>query len=160
MKHFLSVAILLSSLPVSGLAAGDIFDKANIAALWIVPYDAKKRGPEERAQMLQELGVTKFAYDWRAEHVPTFNAEIDAMQKHGIEITAWWYPSRKPEILDAIKSHGIHPQLWVCGSRSITTTNDSERIEAEAARIRPIAEDAAALGCNRRRGQTLQPFVE
>ena len=147
MKHLLSIAILLSNLPVSGLAAGDIFDKANIAALWIVPYDAKKRGPEERAQMLQELGVTKFAYDWRAEHVPTFNAEIEAMQKHGIEITAWWYPSRKPEILDAIKSHGIHPQLWVCGSRSITTTNDSERIEAEAARIRPIAEDAAELDC-------------
>ena len=80
-----------------------LFDRQNIAALWIVPYDAKKRGPEERAQMLRELGLTKLAYDWRAEHVPTFNAEIEAMQKHGIEITAWWYPSHKPEILDAIK---------------------------------------------------------
>ncbi|MSU53782.1 MAG: sugar phosphate isomerase/epimerase [Opitutaceae bacterium] len=125
-----------------------LFDRQNIAALWIVPYDAKKRGPEERAQMLRELGLTKLAYDWRAEHVPTFNAEIEAMQKHGIEITAWWYPSHKPEILDAIKRHGIHPQLWVCGSRAITVTNHAERIEAEAARIRPIAADAAALGCN------------
>jgi sugar phosphate isomerase/epimerase len=97
--------------------------------------------------MLKELGMIKLAYDWRAEHVPTFDAEIEAMQKHGIEITAWWYPAQNQKILDAIKSHGIHPQLWVCGSRGITTTNDAERIEAEAARIRPIAQEAAKLGC-------------
>ncbi|WP_397379457.1 sugar phosphate isomerase/epimerase family protein [Prosthecobacter sp.] len=144
----LTITILATaSAKVTAADAPSIFDRKNIAALWIVPYDAKKRGPEERALMLKELGVTKLAYDWRAEHVPTFNAEVEAMQKHGIEITAWWYPARNPQILDAIKSHGIHPQLWVCGSRTITTTNDAERIEAEAARIRPIAEDAAALGC-------------
>jgi hypothetical protein len=144
----LTIAILATASPrLSAADAPSLFERKNIAALWIVPYDAKKRGPEERAQMLQELGLTKLAYDWRAEHVPTFNAEIEAMQKHGIEITAWWYPGRKPEILEAIKSHGIHPQLWVCGSRSITATNDAERLEAEAARIRPIAADAAALGC-------------
>ena len=130
-----------------GAETASLFDRKNIAALWIVPYDAKKRGPEERAQMLQELGLTKLAYDWRAEHVPTFDAEIEAMQKHGIEITAWWYPTRNQKILDAIKRHGIHPEFWVCGSRAITVTNDAERIEAEAARIRPIAEEAAALGC-------------
>jgi sugar phosphate isomerase/epimerase len=144
----LTIAILAtSSAKLTAADAPSLFDRKNIAALWIVPYDAKKRGPEERALMLKELGVTKLAYDWRAEHVPTFNAEVEAMQKHGIEITAWWYPARNPQILDAIKSHGIHPQLWVCGSRTITTTNDAERIEAEAARIRPIAEEAAALGC-------------
>ncbi|MEN9632876.1 MAG: hypothetical protein RL077_1280, partial [Verrucomicrobiota bacterium] len=128
------LAVVLLAPPFAKLAAAEtpsLFDRQNIAALWIVPYDAKKRGPEERAQMLRELGLTKLAYDWRAEHVPTFNAEIEAMQKHGIEITAWWYPSHKPEILDAIKRHGIHPQLWVCGSRAITVTNHAERIEAE-----------------------------
>jgi hypothetical protein len=147
--HVIVIAALLFLSPAD-LRAADVpslFDRKNVAALWIVPYDAKKRGPEERAQMLQELGLTKLAYDWRAEHVPTFNAEIEAMQKHGIEISAWWYPGRKTEILDAIKRHGIHPQLWVCGTRAITATNDAERIEAEAARIRPIAEDAVALGC-------------
>ena len=136
-----------ASVSLTAADAPSIFDRKNIAALWIVPYDAKKRGSEERAQMLKELGLTKLAYDWRAEHVPTFDAEVEAMQKHGIEITAWWYPGRNPEILNAIKRHGSHPQLRVCGSRAITVTNDAERIEAEAARIRPIAEDAAALGC-------------
>ncbi len=148
--HLCLLAVILLAPPFAKLLGAEtpsLFDRKNIAALWIVPYDAKKRGSEERAQMLQELGLTKLAYDWRAEHVPTFNAEIEAMQKHGIEITAWWYPTRNQQILDAIKRHGIHPEFWVCGSRAITVTNDAERIEAEAARIRPIAEEAAALGC-------------
>jgi sugar phosphate isomerase/epimerase len=132
---------------VSRATVADLFSKENIAALWIVPYDAKKRGPEDRAQMLRELGLTKLAYDWRNEHIPTFDAEIEAMQKHGVEITAWWYPGRNTTILDAIKRHGIHPQLWVCGSRPIKGTTDAERIEAEVARLRVIAEDAVALGC-------------
>jgi sugar phosphate isomerase/epimerase len=132
---------------VASATAPDLFRKENLAALWIVPYDAKKRGPEDRAKMLRELSLTKLAYDWRNEHIPTFDAEIEAMQKHGVEITAWWYPGRNPTILEAIKRHGIHPQLWVCGSRPIKGTTDEERIEAEVARIRVIAEDAVALGC-------------
>ena len=36
--------------------------------------------------MLKKLGITKLAYDWRAEHVPTFDAECDAMKKHDIEL--------------------------------------------------------------------------
>ena len=121
-----------------------IFDRQNISALWIAPpWDAKKRGPEERMQMLKELGLSKFAYNGGS----AVDAEIEAAKKHGIEIAAWWYPARDPKIVDSTKRHGIHPQFWVCGSRAITATNDAERIEAEAARIRPIAEDAAALGC-------------
>lgn len=121
-----------------------IFDRQNISALWIAPpWDAKKRGPEERMQMLKELGLSKFAYNGGS----VVDAEIEAAKKHGIEIAAWWYPARDPKIVESTKRHGIHPQFWVCGSRAITATNDAERIEAEAARIRPIAEDAAALGC-------------
>ncbi len=83
----LTIAILgTSSTKLNAADAPSIFERKNIAALWIVPYDAKKPGPEERALILKELGVTKLAYDWRAEHVPTFNAEVEAMQKHGIEI--------------------------------------------------------------------------
>ncbi len=94
-------------------------------------------------QMLKELGLSKFAYNGGS----AVDAEIEAAKKHGIEIAAWWYPARDPKIVESTKRHGIHPQFWVCGSRTITATNDAERIEAEAARIRPIAEDAAELGC-------------
>src|SRR5687767_13063684 len=56
----------------------------NLVAWCIVPFDAKKRGPQERAEMLAKLGFRKFAYDYRAEHVPTFDAELAALAKHKI----------------------------------------------------------------------------
>ena len=126
-----------------------IFDRKNIVAWCIVPYDAKKRGPEERAQMLEQLGLKKLAYDWREEHIPTFDAEVEAMQRHGIEMTAWWYPGPMPQTLEVIKRHRIHPQLWVCGlgAKAAFTSSGAQRIEDEAARIRPIAKEAAELGC-------------
>ena len=52
---------------------GDLFDRANLVAWCIVPFDARNRGPEERAEMLQRLGIKRLAYDWRAEHIPTFD---------------------------------------------------------------------------------------
>src|SRR5262245_6623762 len=70
-----------------------IFDRTNLVAWCIVPFDAKKRGPEERAQMLDRLGIKRLAYDWRAEHIPTFDAEVEACNRHGIEVTAWWFPT-------------------------------------------------------------------
>src|ERR1051325_7854659 len=68
--------------------AKDIFDRDNLVAWCIVPFDAKKRTPEQRAQMLQKLGIHRFAYDWRAEHLPTFDAELDQLKQHNIELTA------------------------------------------------------------------------
>ena len=53
--------------------------------------------------MLERLGVTRLAYDWRAEHIPTFDAEVAALQRHGIELTAWWFPATlNDEALQAI----------------------------------------------------------
>ena len=67
-----------------------IFSRDRLVAWCIVPFDAKKRGPEERAEMLQRLGFKHFAYDWRGEHIPTFDAEIAALKKRGIALDAWW----------------------------------------------------------------------
>ena len=70
----------------------DLYNHDNIVAWCIVPFDSKKRGPEERAAMLKELGVKRLAYDYRAEHVPTFDDELNALKENGIELTAWWFP--------------------------------------------------------------------
>ena len=130
-----------------------IFAPENIVAWCIVPFDAKKRGPEERAQMLDRLGIKRLAYDYRAEHIPTFDAEVEAMKKHGIEFTAWWFPTSLNEeakgILTVIEKHKITPQLWVMGGGG-SPKNDEEQkalVEREAARIRPIAEAGQRLGC-------------
>lgn len=56
----------------------------------VVPFDAKKRGPEARAKMLARLGFKRCAYDWRGEHVKDFEEEILQYKKHGIEFFAFW----------------------------------------------------------------------
>ncbi|HSH15897.1 MAG TPA: TIM barrel protein, partial [Verrucomicrobiae bacterium] len=108
--------------------------------------------PEERAAMLEELGIRRFAYDYRAEHIPTFDAEIEALKKHGIELTAWWFPTslndEAKNILAVLKRHNEHPQLWVMGGGAPTHSPEeqSARVEAEAKRIGEIAIAAKAIG--------------
>jgi len=142
----------------SGRAAvspGDIrlFDRTNLAAWCIVPFDAKKRGPEERAAMLEKLGFQLFAYDYRAEHVPTFDAEMEALQRHHVRLLAWWFPGELNAearlILEVLKRHdqrGV--QLWVTGGGEPTRSEAEQaaRVQAEAARLAPIAAEAAKLG--------------
>jgi sugar phosphate isomerase/epimerase/cytochrome c551/c552 len=134
-------------------AKPEIFARENLVAWCIVPFDSKQRSPEERAAMLKELGFTKFAYDYRAEHIPTFDAEVEALKKQGIELTAWWFPgalnSEARIILDVLKRHEVKSQLWVTGGGEPTKSPEEQatRVNAEAARIRPIAEEAAKIGC-------------
>ena len=88
-----------------------LFARDNLIAWCIVPFDSKKRSPEERAAMLERLGFRHFAYDWRAEHIPTFDAEIDALKRHGVSLDAFWVApgelNRESRIiLDVLKRHG------------------------------------------------------
>ena len=155
MKTILRLAILLLATAVISRAETlpSIFARENIVAWCIVPFDTKKRGPEERAAMLDQLGIKRLAYDYRAEHIPTFDAELDALKKQGIELTAWWFPTvlndEARNILAVIARHGVHPQLWVMGGGAPVKTPEeqSQRVDREAERIRPIAEAAAQLGC-------------
>jgi sugar phosphate isomerase/epimerase len=131
----------------------DLFDRTNLVAWCIVPFDAKKRGPEERAAMLARLGFTQFAYDYRAEHIPTFDAEMAALKRHRVRLLAWWFPRTLNDearlILDVLKRHDLRGvQLWVTGAGTPTKSAEEQRarVAAEAARLRPIAEEAAKLG--------------
>jgi hypothetical protein len=132
---------------------GDVFAPGNLMAWCIVPFDAKKRGPQERAQMLKKLGIPRLAYDYRAEHIPTFDAEMEALRANGIELVAWWFPGALNDearlILDVIKRHNVHPQLWITGAGEPTkdAAEQDARVVAEAQRLRPIAEAASAVGC-------------
>ena len=56
----------------------------------VVPFDAKERGPKERADMLKRLGFKTLAYDWRDVHIPTFDEEVAELRKHGIRMSAFW----------------------------------------------------------------------
>ena len=142
----------VATIPAANAPAGELFRRDNLVAWCIVPFDAKKRQPEERAAMMARLGFKHFAYDFRAEHIPTFEAEIAACKRHGIALDAWWFPSKLNDdarhILEVCKRTGIAPQLWITGGGTETKSPEEQqqRIVQEATRIRPIAEAAAAQG--------------
>lgn len=133
--------------------ASDIWDAPNLAVWCIVPFDARNRGPNERADMLADLGINYLAYDWRPVHEPTFDDEVIAMKRRGITISAWWFPNTLTAsaraILAVIERHGIHPELWISGGGAAVANGAEQRarVQQEAARVRPIADAAARLGC-------------
>ncbi len=136
----------------SAAAEDQLYAPANLVAWCIVPFDAKKRGPEERAQMLDRLGIKRLAYDWRDEHIRTFDQEIETMQRHGIEITAWWFPGglndTARKILECLERHKVKTQLWISMGDPAPQAPQAGKVQAAAAAIRPIAEAAAKIGCS------------
>ncbi|EDY18672.1 Xylose isomerase domain protein TIM barrel [Chthoniobacter flavus Ellin428] len=155
-KFPLFVLSLLALAPLHTQAAtpAELFAPGNLHAWCVVPFDAKHRGPEERAEMLQKLSFQHFVYDWRAKDIPTFDAEIEALQKHGIELTAWWSPTAPHDpvlqtMLDVFKRHNVHPQLWVMGGGEPTKSPEEQeaRVAQETERIRQIEALAKPYGC-------------
>ncbi len=133
-----------------------VFARENLVAWCIVPFDSKKRGPEERAAMLEHLGFKHFAYDWRAEHIPTFEAEMNALAKKGIQLDAFWVApgelNRESRIiLDLLKRHGLKTRLWVLldfGADRVTGLEQQRRVSAAAEKLRPLAQEAARINCS------------
>jgi sugar phosphate isomerase/epimerase len=120
------------------------FRNENLIAWCIVPFDAKKRGPAERAQLVIDLGLKRVAYDWRAEHVPQFEEEILQYKKHGIEYFAFW--GEHEDAFALFEKHGIHPQLWKTNPSPKDGTQE-EKIAATAEQLLPLANRARELGC-------------
>jgi putative heme-binding domain-containing protein len=138
--------------PPAGTAAA-LFRTDELAAWCIVPFDDEPRTPTERMAMLQRLGITRYAYDYRAEHIPQFDEEMLQLKAAGIELVGWWFPTVLNDearlILNVLKRHQIQTSLWVTGGGEPTTSEADQqaRVTVEAARIRPIAEAAAEIGC-------------
>lgn len=147
------VLALLAALPIHAQEKRDPFRQENLVAWCIVPFDSQKRTPAQRAEMLDKLGIRALAYDYRAEHIASFDEELDQLAKHNIQLTAWWFPTSLNEearlILKVLEKHQVKTQLWVTGGGAETKSPEEQRarVEAEADRIRPIAVAAAQQGC-------------
>ncbi|WP_422928660.1 DUF6797 domain-containing protein [Singulisphaera sp. PoT] len=134
-------------------AADALFSRDNLIAWCIVPFDSKKRAPEERAAMLQKLGFKHFAYDWRGEHIPTFDAEVEALKRHGVALDAFWAPgvlnNDTRTILDLLKRHKLTTQLWVLldfGPDLATGAEQERRVNEAAKQLKPLADEANKIG--------------
>lgn len=139
-----ALALTVCFLPLASLAAADPLSPENLVAWCIVPFDAAKRTPEQRATMLDELGIKRCAYDWRAEHVPTFEQEIEAYKKHGIEFFAFW--GAHDEAFKLFEKYDLHPQIWLMLPQPQAATQE-EKVAEAVSKLTPLAQRAKELGC-------------
>jgi len=123
---------------------GHVLRRENLVAWCIVPFDAAERGPAERAEMLVELGLQRCAYDWRKQHVPTFEQEILEYQKHGIEFFAFW--GVHEEAFKLFERYDLHPQIWQTLRDPVGET-DAEKVRRATEHWLPLAKRTAAMGC-------------
>lgn len=123
--------------------ADGIYGKQNLAAWCIVPFDAKNRTPGERAEMLQQLGLQRFAYDWREPHLATLEEEIIQCKRRDIEFFAFW--GWHDSLAPLIAKHDVHPQIWWMFPPPAGETEE-ERIENAAQELLPLVEKTKQLG--------------
>lgn len=114
---------------------GSLWARENLVPWEAAPLDTKKRYPEERAEMFEHLGLRHYAYlsstdPWDSKNDVNISqheveSEIEAMQRHGIDILAWYFwvntnhPAEVPKVretLESFKRHRIHPQIWMAHS--------------------------------------------
>jgi hypothetical protein len=155
---FILPAMLSGCQPKKQSKTTDIFDKENLIAWCIVPFDAVGRSPEERAHMLDELGISQLAYDYREEHLPSFVEEINVLAAHGIDLRAVWFwiqggsdglLDRSNEfILESLKKTNSRTELWVSFPESYYDGNtDGESLQKAIDAVREILQRAEEIGC-------------
>jgi sugar phosphate isomerase/epimerase len=147
---------------ISSQTTKSVFSKENITPWCVVPFDAKKRNPEERAEMLHRLGFKTFAYDWRNNNIPEFDEEVAQLKKYGITMTAFWWTGGLPENLDALKrSETMKMQIdffirnnlkltaWVMFSdKNLQDKSDEEKYIEFANRTDILAKELEKTGCS------------
>jgi sugar phosphate isomerase/epimerase len=140
----LGVLAVTSARGEEPLPAGGVFAKSNLVAWCIVPFDAKNRDPQQRAEMLQRLGIRKFAYDWRQQHVATFEQEIVEIKKQSIEYYAFW--GFHPAIVPLLAKHHVSPQFWTTVP-SPAGADSEAKVELAAKQLKGMVDRTRELGC-------------
>ena len=128
-----------------------LFARENLVAWCIVPFDSKKRGPEDRAAMLAAAGVQAVRLRLAGRAHRDVRRRDRRAQEKGIRLDAFWVApgelNRESRmILDLLKRHGMKTDLWVLldiGADRVTGAEQKKRVAAAADKLRPLAEEAA-----------------
>jgi sugar phosphate isomerase/epimerase len=135
-----------------------IFARENLVAWCIIPFDAMKRNPKERAEMLNELGITKMAWDWRMEHIAQLPEEIQVLRDHDIELTAVWFwidrdleegmLPHQEQILQTLEESKTQTTIWVSFSDHFFDDYDEAgKLDKAVRNIAILNDRAEKLGC-------------
>src|SRR5581483_1154547 len=144
MRIQLSLLLLAISTPITRAETPANLRDDALVAWCIVPFDAKERGPAERAEMIKRLGLRRVAYDWRDKHVPSFEEEILQYKRHDIEYFAFW--ATHEEAFKLFEKHNLHPQIWQTLGSPAADTQEA-RVKAAASQMLPLVERTRKLGC-------------
>lgn len=161
MKNSIIIVMLFSVIAGCNSAAKrekSLFEKENLVAWCIVPFDARNRTPGERAQMLDDLGLSHFAYDYREEHLSSFREEIGILRDHHITLSAvWlWADPRWEEPLDSsgrllfdiLKQTGTETEIWLgFPDNCFEGVSDEESFSRTLNVVREILHEAGEIGC-------------
>jgi sugar phosphate isomerase/epimerase len=72
--------------------------RSAIGASHLIAHDAVPRTALERATMLREIGLSRIVWDWREEHIDSFDAELDALRLAGVQLAGMWTPLPMPAL--------------------------------------------------------------
>lgn len=139
-----------------GSRKSSTFAKTNLHAWAYEEYDAVKRTPEERAQVLKDLGITRAGFIARnPTRVSEFESYALAYKQHGIELVAAWTPIHtdaaleEPHIrtfLDVIDRHKMKIQWWLT-LEDLDKVPEAERMGKATTQLRPLVAAASQRGC-------------
>ena len=132
----------------------------NLYAWCIVPFDSLNRSPAERIAMLKRLGIKKYAYDWRQEHLNATALELELARENDIEINALWLwidddwdsvgklNASNERLFEIIEETGYHGQIWVSfNANYFEGLTDEEAVAKGTEMIAYLSKRAKALGC-------------
>lgn len=132
---------------------------SNLLAWCIVPYDQKHRSPAERIAMLQRLGFTQYAWDWRQQHLKDLPGEIRLARANGIRLRAVWLwidaqsdrvghlGDANRAVFDAVNAAHLSVEFWVgINANFFEGMDDSERVRHGAAMVAFLRDQAAPSG--------------
>ena len=135
-----------------------LFAMENLVAWCIVPFDSRERSHEERAQMLNDLGIRQLAYDWRPEHLLTFPEEITVLMDHGIKLRSVWFwidgteniiDEQNERILKILEEQQVQTELWVSfNDQFFDGLGDEDKLSKAVFAVRNISGQAREIGCN------------
>ena len=137
-----------------------LVNKDSIYAWCIVPYDSVNRTPKERISMLKELGIKKYAYDWREKHLSTMATELRLAKENNVEVIAVWMWIDEAQdsvgnlneaiekVFDIIEEVNYEGQIWMSFHENyFDDLSDAQSVEKGAEMIDYLSSRAKSLNC-------------